>query len=401
MISRHPRPDVCHLSRSKNGPHVEPKPSYGPSWLVTASMTTLAYVFGGGGLARADEAKPTAAQTTPPMAPGAQNAERNTCSVLSISQPKTSRGELGSFLKSFERAVESNDAASFLRLLHPAIIKEPSEKHAIFKNMMANYEFEGKTLQRRFLYELSVQGTSQQVRCSDHEVTAVVGPKEQWATEYSSTNAGEQARLFVLIGRVPESLRAMRAAQSPQAGEVSEFGIVHIHTQNWSFAGQTPESLFASMRKWNILGEPIAAWAFGTAARRIARSNGYLYDTGFDAGLADHDRIKPAFEDITKPYRKQKIPETEFTVQDFTTIFRERDLAIGVKVETNLELAVNAQIENCQKVARHLLPIFVGAAKVLKGTECMIYRPGEDLAQAPSSGSIFVSFKDLVKIPAK
>lgn len=332
-------------------------------------------------------------QPNNPAAETPRPGQPNTCELLSISEPQSKTAPIGSFIKDFEAAIKSGNTARFVALLHPAIIKDHSEKDAIFQNMMENYDFKGKNLQRRFLYELNLNGATQKVRCRQDEVTAVVGPREQWALEYSSSNAGEQSRLFVLIAKVPESLRKQ---SSSAAGGAPELGLVHVHTQNWSFAGQTPETLFATMRKWSTLDEPVTAWAFGTAARRIVRSNGYLYDTSFDASIADHDRLKPKFEVAIKPFLDKAPEGTALTVREFTTVFRESNLALGVKVETPQEMAVNQQIEECRKVTRTLLPLVGAAARSMVGLECLIYRKGEDTNGPPASGSIFTQFTDLV-----
>jgi hypothetical protein len=362
-------------------------------WILLAVMGALARpVFAQGEAPASASPLPEGPETEGQKAPSA-----NRCTALSITTPQSAKTDIGAMLSRFETAIASADSHAFLGLLHPAIIKEPSEKRAIFQTMIEGYDLKGKTLQRRFLYELSLGGPSQKVRCLQHEVTAVVGPVDQWATEYSFTNNGEQARLFLLIGRIPKSLQ--RKVTSTGAQAPADVGIVHIHTQNWSFSRQTPESLFNAMRKWQVLSEPVAAWAFGTAARRIVRSNGYLFDTGFEASLADHDRLQPEFESKTSEHLNKPVPGSDLTIRDFTAVFRETELALGVKVtlEGSKELSVNEQIEQCRTLTRHLLPLVAGAHKAIPGIECMVYQQNEPRDGPPFGGTIFTAFKDAMK----
>jgi hypothetical protein len=328
-----------------------------------------------------------------PASPIDTASRSNQCAVLSITTPESKKANIRDFLEQLEDAIRKNAGTAFVTLLHPAILKDGEVKQAIFENLMENYDLKGKVLQKRFLYELSLEGPNQQTLCADHKVSGVVGPREQWAIEYTTTSGGEQARLFFLIGRIPESMRKHTARKSPKA-PTHELGIVHIHTQHWTFGGQTPDSLFAESRKWSVLNEPAVSWAFFNAASRIAVANSYLIDRRFEKDLADEPRIQSAFEQTTKASRDQLIPGTGLTVRQFATVFKDRSVEIGVKLEATEEIAVNDQISQCRTMTRQLAPLFAGGRKKLNGLECLIYRTGEPLDQAPSGGTIFTSFND-------
>lgn len=338
-----------------------------------------------------------------PAAALPQNA--NTCQMLSITNPSTgssatSKVDISSFLEKLENALTSGESKSFVNLLHPAIIKSEEEKHAIFATTLDSYEIKGKKLQRSYLYELKINESKPTTDCRNHIVTAVVGPKQQWAMEYAFTNAGEQARIFFLIGTVPPALSKLRKEEKKEddkASDADQLGIVHIHTQNWSFGSLTPETLFAESRKWALLDDPVAAWAFATAAKRIVQSNGYFFDKRYAQNIADYPRIDTKFNDSMADLRNKLEPETKMTVKEFTTVFKEKRPEIGVKVEASEELAVNDQINQCKLITRNLAPRFAGSRKSLTGLECMMYRKGQSLEQLPGYGTMFISFKDALK----
>jgi hypothetical protein len=323
--------------------------------------------------------------------------------MLSITNPdSTNSGNIAQFLGKLEQTLESGNTNNFLRLLHPAIIKDEEEKRAIFANTLDSYEIKGKKLQRSYLYELEINSSKPVTDCRNHTVTAVVGPKRQFAIEYAFTNAGEQARIFFLIGTVPKALQRQKSKadgtkSSEPTEQGSELGIVHIHTQNWSFGGLTPETLFTESRKWALLDEPIAAWTYATAAKRIVQSNGYFFDKRYSQNLDEYSRIDTKFGETVSELRNKLEPGTKMTIKDFTTVFKEKRPEVGVKVEASEELPVNDQISQCTTIARNLATRFVGARKVLTGIECMIYRKGEPLEVLPGYGTIFISFTDALK----
>jgi hypothetical protein len=137
--------------------------------------------------------------------------------MLSITNPisansanSANSGNIAPFLERLEKTLESGNTNSFLKLLHPAIIKDEAEKRAIFANTLDSYEIKGKKLQRSYLYELEINSSKPVTECRNHLVTAVVGPKRQFAIEYAFTNAGEQARIVFLIGTVPKALQRQK-----------------------------------------------------------------------------------------------------------------------------------------------------------------------------------------------
>jgi hypothetical protein len=320
--------------------------------------------------------------------------------MLSITNPDS--GNIAQFLEKLEQTLESGNTNNFLKLLHPAIIKNEEEKRAIFANTLDSYEIKSKKLQRAYLYDLEINSSKPVTDCRNHIVTAVVGPKRQFAIEYAFTNAGEQARIFFLIGTVPKALQRQKikadgTKQGEPTAQESELGIVHIHTQNWSFGGLTPETLIAESRKWALLDETIAAWAYATAAKRIVQSNGYFFDKRYSQNVGDYSALDTKFTTSMADLRNRLEPGTKMTIKDFTTVFKEKRPEVGVKVEASEELAVNDQIAQCTQITRNLATRFVGARKVLTGIECMIYRKGEPLEVLPGYGTIFISFNDALK----
>lgn len=285
-----------------------------------------------------------------------------------------------SILNTLESAIKSDDASVFNALIHPSVILPPGEKSMIFRQMMKDYDLKGKTLQRNSLFQLKLTESQRTVFCKDFKVTGVVGPTDQWAAEYSTISGKEQSRLFFLLARVPQAL----SQKNPNT-----FAIAHVHTQNWTFAQKTPETWFKDAARWSTLGAPLAAWAFGEAARRIVEANPYFVNTTFDPKLAAHRDVAEQFEALTQPFKGKKVTGTDFTIHSFAMVYKNQTPQIGVKLILAKETAVNDLIKQCSAVAVQVAPLFKDIRARFPGIECLPYYPRENPARAPALGTVY------------
>lgn len=311
-----------------------------------------------------------------------ESSKGNSCEILSISQQGAM---LKTFLEQLENSIRTNNMAGFYELLHPAVIRTEEEKTAEFNNMMSSYELRGKNLQRNFIYQLEFARTPHEVSCGKHRINGVSGPTKQWAIEYSTVTNREQVRISFLFAQVPQALAAK--TKHP-------IGIVYLNTRNWSFGGKTPGTLFEEARKWSLLNEPLASWTYGTAAKRIALSNAYFFDTSFQKNLDELEKVEEKKNNLVKDYLEKAVDKTNLRIKEFTVVFKETKPEVGIKAAVDKEIPVNDQIKQCKELTKMVAPLFVGARNALDGIECMIYKIDDPIAQIPRYGSIFTRFTE-------
>jgi hypothetical protein len=300
---------------------------------------------------------------------------------------QTPDSNIKSALDKFEKAFLENNADLFADVASDSLQKKRDDLRAIFNGTVLEYGLKRTKLQRSSLWEIKIAGEpqpGQTVNCGDLAIQPVYGPTEQFAALYSAFSADQQTRLMVLFARTPQD--------SKKDGGL---GLVLLQVQRWTYNGRSPETLLAEGLRSDGAGEPIIAHLLAEAAARVLESNPYLILPQQQQARAQATRLSekslPLQSIALRPVQTEPIWKPE----RFTAIFKDGELAVGVKVRMTQEIALNEQIEKCKSLGRALFMTNSAWRRSFSGFECMPYAASEDIASFPKGGSQYFPWKNL------
>jgi hypothetical protein len=321
------------------------------------------------------------ALSSPTVAPKSIVNSCKSMSLFDLKATKSTDESLNGFYTKFESAFKDHDGKLFRSLIHPSMTREVKNAD-IFNSTVDDFGLEKVNLTRSSAFLLSfLEPKSQFAECESGIVRGVVGPKEQVALIHTYLGGNEQIRIFTLATKVPASVRKL-----PE----QEWGIVMMHAQTWSHGKQTPSSLRAEAKKWNLLGEPITAWALSRAAQKILEGNPYFEPNDIQETNRLENALRQLKPNTTDLNDLAKIAGIDWVFEDITVVFQAKGLEIGLKVRMpKTEIPVNAQIDTCKKMGRIFIQKYPGTAQRFTGFECLTFLPKEDINSPSDSGSQF------------
>lgn len=290
-------------------------------------------------------------------------------------------------LNKLEKAFLENNADLFAEIASNSLQKKSDDLKAIFNGTVLEYGLKKAKLQRSSLWEIKIEGEQQPgqaVRCGETGIQPVYGPSEQFAALYSVFSAEQQTRILVLFARTMQD-----------AKKEDGLGLVLLQVQRWTYNGRSPEALLAEGQRSDGAGEPIIAHLLSEAAARVLESNPYLIlplqQQARDQAQRLGERSIPLQTIALRPTQTEPIWKPE----RFAAIFKDGELAVGIKVRMTQEIALNDQLEKCKRLGLKIFGPNTAWRSSFSGFECLPYGINEDINSFPKGGSQYFPWKTL------
>ncbi|MBM3383017.1 MAG: hypothetical protein FJY29_11315 [Betaproteobacteria bacterium] len=282
-------------------------------------------------------------------------------------------------LDKFERAFSQNDADLFADVASDSLQKKKDDYKAIFNGTVLEYGLKKVKLQRSSLWEIKIEGEpqpGQTATCGDVGIQPVFGPTEQFAALYSVFAADQQTRILVIFARTPQD-----------AKKVGGLGLVLLQVQRWTYNGRSPEAILSEGLRSDGAGESLIGYLLSEASARILESNPYMILPLQQRAREQTQRLSEKALALQAIALRQVQSEPIWKPERFATIFKDGELAVGVKVRMTQEIALNDQLKKCKALGKQLFSTNSAWRKSFSGFECLPYGANEEIASFPKGGS--------------
>lgn len=335
------------------------------------------------------------ALSAPAGSPQPTTLAQPTCEALPL-QIKATEGNLAEFatlLDGLENAFTNQDTKTFLAILHPAIIRDPAERRDIFEGTIARFGLTSmKKMARTQLYRMKFPNEiPPAVTCSFGKARGVVGPETQFAAVHTLYTEHEQIRLHTIYAPVPKALRTTH-------NTAHDWALVHLQAQVWTQGQKAPPVILEDAIERSRLNEPLAAWVLAEGALRLMASNAYLEPPELARAIELSQQTSkklPTQHEVNTLLASTG--EHPWTFAAFSAAFQSTGIEPAIKLRiTKKNQDISALLRQCLPEIKKLAPLFKSMHKTFRGVQCLPYFATEDLRGAPSLGTMFVTWEELL-----
>jgi hypothetical protein len=280
--------------------------------------------------------------------------------------------------------------------LHPAILRDNSEKREIFEKVFLDHGLKSLKLTRNSLVKLTFPQVSNglkdevpqaTVTCPNGDWTGVAATEQQYGVIHSVSGGTETVRFFTLFASVPKVLQ--EKASSPL-----RMGMVHFFTQAWTSLTKSPETLLGDAAKLSALNEPLAAWILAEGARRHLSQNSHFAPTeGSQARklVDEYQKRIPTSQDV-RQVLQPILTGTHWDFAEFTTVFRS-GIKPAVRFRFEKPEDVKIKMQRCEDFSQAIGSWKPELKRNFGGVLCLPYGQYESIQRTPVAGGFFVNFK--------
>ncbi len=309
------------------------------------------------------------------------------------STPDPFLSELERVLRDYETAFQEEDTKTFHSLVHPSLHQSGETSKQVFESFFPSYGLKKPKLTRVAVFDLRLlgAGSNPEVDCSWGRIRGVVGPERQVAVFHAAYSGNEQVRLMTLFAQIPEGVRKLNKTKYG-------VGTVMFHTQTWTHERMIPEKLLAEARKWSGLKNPFVAWAYAESAHRLLNSNPYFIPRELSGARSDVEEYRfrgPSVKSVAEKLRQNGLP-WEFL--GFTVVFQASGVEPGFHFRMRPGDVLSRDLEKCRTHSAAVVSLVPEMRERFHGVECIPYQPEDDLSKAPTGGTQFLLWSDLIKI---